>query len=238
MMASRGCPPVAQQPVELEMRTWSEDNPKAGLMQRKRTAIVDAARACFLNGGYAQTSMDRIAELAGVSVKTVYRHYQDKDELFSAVMQAACEAAPEELRAVSTGSSEQESSWFSQPPKTAFPLVGEAYLRHLLSEEQLALYRVVTRDAGSFPELARRYHDETVGTRNRIVARYLDRWKRSEHWKFKSAESAANVFAGLLTAGIFGEALHGIRGAADKELTERACKASSQFLILLSSGGL
>lgn len=34
---------------------------------------------------------------------------------------------------------------------------GREYLRHLLSEEQLALYRVVTRDADRFPELGRQY---------------------------------------------------------------------------------
>jgi AcrR family transcriptional regulator len=36
--------------------------------------------------------MDRIAESAAVSVKTIYRHFENKDELFSAVMQAACRA--------------------------------------------------------------------------------------------------------------------------------------------------
>ncbi len=72
------------------MKTWSADNPKASLMKRKRGAIVEAARQAFLENGYAQTSMDRIAETAGVSIKTVYRHFENKDDLFSAVMQAAC----------------------------------------------------------------------------------------------------------------------------------------------------
>jgi AcrR family transcriptional regulator len=35
--------------------------------------------------------MDAIAELAEVSVKTIYRHFENKDELFSAVMQAVCQ---------------------------------------------------------------------------------------------------------------------------------------------------
>jgi AcrR family transcriptional regulator len=43
------------------MKTRTEDNPNAELMLRKRTAIVDASRQSFLEGGYAQTSMDRIA---------------------------------------------------------------------------------------------------------------------------------------------------------------------------------
>ena len=55
-------------------------------MERKRAAIVDAARQLFLAHGYAQTSMDRVAENAEVAITTVYRHFNNKDDLFSAVM--------------------------------------------------------------------------------------------------------------------------------------------------------
>jgi hypothetical protein len=44
------------------LKIWSDDNPKAALMERKRAAIVAAARQAFLENGYAQASMDRIAE--------------------------------------------------------------------------------------------------------------------------------------------------------------------------------
>jgi AcrR family transcriptional regulator len=70
------------------VKQWSEENPKAALMEQKRMAIVAAARQAFLDSGYSETSMDGIAEAAKVSVKTIYRHFENKDELFSAVMQA------------------------------------------------------------------------------------------------------------------------------------------------------
>jgi AcrR family transcriptional regulator len=57
-------------------------------MERKRTAIVAAAQETSLQGGYSQASMDGIADAAGVSVKTIYGHFKDKKELFSAVMHA------------------------------------------------------------------------------------------------------------------------------------------------------
>jgi AcrR family transcriptional regulator len=47
-------------------------------MERKRAAIVDAARQLFLASGYAQTSMDRVAEKAEVAITTVYRHFDNK----------------------------------------------------------------------------------------------------------------------------------------------------------------
>ena len=79
------------------MKTWRHDTPKATLMERKGTAIVDAARQLFLAGGYAQTSMDTVAEKSGVAIKTVYRHYNNKDDLFRAVMQLTCEMTFREL---------------------------------------------------------------------------------------------------------------------------------------------
>ena len=220
------------------MKTWTEDNPKAELMLRKRTAIVEAAKQSFLEGGYAQTSMDRIAESASVSIKTVYRHFKNKDDLFSAVMQAACANVPEESGTASSGKTADARPWFDKPPRAALPMAGMSYLRHLLSEEQLALYRVVTRDSHSFPELARRYHDETVGQRNQVFVEYLNRWRRSEKWKLKDPEGASDIFAALLQAGIFEEALHGIHIPNETELAAHAQAASSQMVHLLGTGSL
>ena len=79
-------------------KTWSADNPKAALMARKRAVIVDAALKAFLEAGYAEASVNRIAAAAGVSIKTLYRHYDSKDDLFSAVMEAACGKPPASRR--------------------------------------------------------------------------------------------------------------------------------------------
>lgn len=228
----------AWSPDKGNMKTWTEDNPKAGLMLRKRTAIVDAARQSFLEGGYAQTSMDRIAEAAGVSVKTVYRHFQNKDDLFSAVMQAACSIAPERFVTIPSDPQADTDLWIDHPPRIALPIVGTGYLQHVLSQEQLSLYRVVTRDAHSFPELARRYHDEAIGKRNQIFIEYLNRWRRSEKWRLRDPEGASNVFAALLCAGIFEGALHEIHVPTKKELEARGQMASTCLLNLLASGSI
>src|SRR3546814_10049804 len=51
--------------------------------------------------------------------------------------------------------------------------MGIAYLRHVLSDDQLALYRVVTRDAHRFPELGRLYRAQVTDGRTRVVAGHL-----------------------------------------------------------------
>src|ERR1700677_3285321 len=67
-----------------------KDNSKATMIAEKDRQIVLAAREHFLRDGFAGASMDAIARSAGVSVKTIYSHFANKDELFSKVMIAAC----------------------------------------------------------------------------------------------------------------------------------------------------
>jgi len=223
------------------LKQWSDENPKAPLMRQKRAAIVRAAKDLFLQGGYVKTSMDAIADLARVGIKTVYRHFENKDELFSEVMRAAC--TPELLDELTDApalaeSSAKDRSWFSAPPSKALALAGLEYLQHALSSEQLALYRVVTQDAHLFPELGRHYKDQVIEGRNAIFASYLDRWARSEGWDIRDPHAAANTFSALLRAGIFDEALHGTRQPQEPEIEERARAAARQMLTLLERGQL
>ena len=53
---------------------------------RKRASILDAASQVFQQEGYDAASMDRIAEVAKASKRTVYNHFASKDALFKAVM--------------------------------------------------------------------------------------------------------------------------------------------------------
>lgn len=48
----------------------------------RRQQLVEVARALFVEHGYAQTSMDQIAESASVSKPVLYQHFPGKHELF------------------------------------------------------------------------------------------------------------------------------------------------------------
>jgi len=49
--------------------------------QIKHQAILDAAKAAFQEFGVQATSMDKLAELAQVSKRTIYNHFENKEEL-------------------------------------------------------------------------------------------------------------------------------------------------------------
>ena len=55
--------------------------------ERKRDEIQRAALALFTRYGYERTSVDAIAAEAGVSKRTVYNHFGDKENLFLSVTQ-------------------------------------------------------------------------------------------------------------------------------------------------------
>jgi AcrR family transcriptional regulator len=60
--------------------------------EKKRRAILDAAAELFLSVGY-RASMDDVASVAGVSKVTVYNHFRDKHELFTAALADRIERA-------------------------------------------------------------------------------------------------------------------------------------------------
>ena len=67
-------------------------SPRPGrvLTPEKRAAILKGARAVFLRDGFAQGSMDAGAAEGGVGKQTIYRHFQSKEALGEALVEAMC----------------------------------------------------------------------------------------------------------------------------------------------------
>ena len=53
---------------------------------RKRASILDAARTVFSRKGYAETSVDDVAEGAGVAKGTLYLYFKSKEDLYLAAL--------------------------------------------------------------------------------------------------------------------------------------------------------
>jgi len=53
---------------------------------KKNQTILEAATLLFLKNGFSATSMDEIAEVANVSKRTIYQHFQDKQCLFQVML--------------------------------------------------------------------------------------------------------------------------------------------------------
>lgn len=53
-----------------------------------RRSLIAAARTLFGANGYAATTVEEIVRLAGVTKGALYHHFADKDDLFTAVVEA------------------------------------------------------------------------------------------------------------------------------------------------------
>ncbi|MBN8939792.1 MAG: TetR/AcrR family transcriptional regulator [Rhizobiales bacterium] len=64
-----------------------------------RHALLTAARALFVDKGYAETSTPEIAASAGTTRGALYHHFEDKRALFRALLEQEAEAVAAEIEA-------------------------------------------------------------------------------------------------------------------------------------------
>ena len=65
-----------------------------------RTALLGAARDLFVRDGFSATATPDIVARAGVTRGALYHHFQDKEDLFAAVVRAEASAVAAEIEAV------------------------------------------------------------------------------------------------------------------------------------------
>lgn len=121
----------------------------------KRAAILDAAQVLFLRHGYDGSSMDAIAQEAGVSKLTVYNHFTDKETLFCAAIEAKCQTQLTPLFVSSTD---------TPPHNLRTCLLGIAHSFQTLvdSPESLAMHRLIISHALSNPTLSLLFYEATA----------------------------------------------------------------------------
>jgi AcrR family transcriptional regulator len=60
---------------------------RPGARAEKLAAVLRGARTVFGREGYAPASIEAIASEAGVSTRTIYNHFESKEQLFAAILQ-------------------------------------------------------------------------------------------------------------------------------------------------------
>jgi TetR/AcrR family transcriptional repressor of mexJK operon len=170
------------------MRTWSEDHPKARLLERKQEAIKVAAKELFLRHGYANTTMEMVAAQAGVSIMTLYRHFRGKDVLFQAVIQHLCSQKAKE------GS---EVLWQGNPAEVLHRL-GQSRLAYALNPEEIALYQVILGAMEHFPEVGQMYYRLNVEKPLDRLSAYFHELDLQESLHIPDSRFSAQAFLTLL----------------------------------------
>lgn len=100
-------------------------------MESTQSKILRATCRIYLEGGVSGVSMRRIAREVGISATAIYRHYEDKDALFAAVVDEGFKLFGSYLRRAM----EEEN------PSERFRKVGKGYLDFAL--ENPAYYNLL-----------------------------------------------------------------------------------------------
>ncbi|BAZ48961.1 TetR family transcriptional regulator protein [Nostoc sp. NIES-4103] len=165
---------------------------KVGEIDRSNSAdkvekILLGAMQQFLVHGYAATSMDKVAEAAGVSKATVYSHFQDKEGLFRALIEKLARKRFHSILGTQ-------------------PLVGEPYivLRRLAKtaldqmvndQEYQAFERLLIGESVRFPELTQVFIKSIAKPAIETISKYLA--SRTE-LKIPDPEATARILIGSL----------------------------------------
>ncbi len=111
--------------------------------------IIDAACELFAELGFHATTLDKVAQRAKISKLSIYRHFEDKEALFSAAMEASCrQFAPQALVEGVDGSA-----------KAQLIAVGSSLLRTLLSPDVRNVEAMVMADKTNQKSLSRVHYE-------------------------------------------------------------------------------
>ncbi|MEV4578323.1 TetR/AcrR family transcriptional regulator [Nonomuraea jabiensis] len=139
----------------------------------KRRAILDAAIKVFTDQGYARTSVDAIAAVAGVGKQTVYGHFGDKEQLFLAAIQEARSAVSTPLAG---GDAEGTPGIaLSGDPREDLTALGERILDIALSPRVSALHRLTIAEVAHHPQLQRTWRESSASADGAVVGYLRDR---------------------------------------------------------------
>lgn len=123
---------------------------------RTRSAVAQAATTLFLRQGYAGTTMEDIAALAGLSKRTVYNNYADKHALFTGIVRDVLAGAEEFAGGLRGGFSATMSR---ADVRAALHVLGRRLALAIVRREVVALRRLLIGEARAFPDLAREYFE-------------------------------------------------------------------------------
>lgn len=188
--------------------------------QYRRDAIIELARASFLENGYAGTTMSALALKLGGSKQTLWSYFRSKEELFAAVIEHVTISFQSELSEVLTGSEDLQQGLLD---------LCRRFLRRLASDDAVAAWRLVAGESGRFPEVGRIFYERAVRMTEITVAHFLSRFIASGELRDDGVEHMAELLLGLC-ASRQNKRLWGVDMSHGASLEDDARKYSAMFL--------
>lgn len=162
---------------------------------RTVAAALDAARTLFLAKGYARTTMDEIADAAGLTKRTLYNNFADKEVLFRRIVGDTVAYAESFARGL--------AGEFTRDPSPAevrafLHALGQRLVLGVVRTEIVTLRRLLIGEAREFPELSRDYYERAPSAVIDAIAAGFTAWMRAGALRRGNARVMAAQFAYLV----------------------------------------
>ncbi|PZM17210.1 TetR/AcrR family transcriptional regulator [Rhizobium tubonense] len=159
---------------------------------RKDREIIKAATAAFVSKGYDGTSMEEIATNAAVSKQTVYKHFTDKETLFTEVVRSTAVRTNDVIELVATLLSEDCFM------KGGLHQLARRLVTMLLDEELLKLRRLIIANADRMPQLGRDWYEKGFERMLATMASCFQKLAARDLLEVPDPYLAASHFFGML----------------------------------------
>ncbi|MEA5550782.1 TetR/AcrR family transcriptional regulator [Anabaena cylindrica UHCC 0172] len=170
-------------------RSHGAQNQRQSLLADKVDAILAGAMQEFLAHGYAATTMDKVTAAAGVSKTTVYSYFQDKEGLFTALIEGL---AQQKYLAVFN----PEPGFLEGEPEIVLRRLAKSILDNTnCSQELLGLVRLIIAESGRFPSLAQVFVRNVDKPALEVISKYF---QAHPELQLPDPEVAARIFKGTL----------------------------------------
>lgn len=188
----------------------------------KRESIVLIAKDIFLKDGFSATSMATVAAQVGGSKATLYNYFPSKQELFVAVVQEFCEQNGEVFGSL---------DWGAGDFRSALTRFGRDIARLMVSDEVIAMHRLIAAEAGRFPEIGAAYYEAGVSRgKQKLIAKF-EAAAQQGHIRVADPRLAAQHFFDLCMAGVHRRRLWNMGPApTEAEIDENVEAAVTAFL--------
>ena len=130
----------------------------------KRRQIMDGARAVFMAQGFDAASMGEIARAAGVSKGTLYVYFENKEELFEAIVHEQCHTQAEGLFQLDPSDPDIER---------VLNRLGNGFVTYLCQPEKASPLRTVIAIADRMPEIGKKFYETGPACGIGMLAAYI-----------------------------------------------------------------
>ncbi len=187
-----------------------------------RQLIIEAAAKEFQAKGYAATCIGEVAQRAGVSTRTLYRLIPTKAALFRAVVTDSIEGF---ILAI------DEQVLGKLGLEAGLERILAEFGRLTLSEETIAINRLVIGECERFPEIAAAFYEAAIQRVSDAMANWLKRQCEHGLLKLDDPQTAAGILRGMMIMDPQRAVMLGQRSApGPDEIAQRAKICAFLFL--------